>query len=58
MPTIKICDSLNKAVNFASQTATPGDVVLLSPACASYDMFGNYERRGEEFVRLVRKLTR
>ncbi len=58
MPTIKICDSLNKAVNFAGQTATPGDVVLLSPACASYDMFGNYERRGEEFVRLVRKLTR
>ena len=44
-----------EAVQVASQRACPGDVVLLSPACASYDMFDNFQQRGLEFARLVRE---
>ena len=48
---------LATAVRRAHELAQPGDVVLLSPACASYDQFDNYERRGEMFRRLVEELT-
>jgi len=50
---VEIVNSLSEAVDLARQLAEPGDVVLLSPACASYDMFDNYEQRGREFTRLV-----
>ena len=48
--------SLVEAVNLAARQAMPGDVVILSPACASYDMFANFEDRGNEFRRLVHSL--
>jgi UDP-N-acetylmuramoylalanine--D-glutamate ligase len=41
----------------AKQLAVDGDVVLLSPACASYDMFDNFQHRGWEFTKLARKLN-
>jgi UDP-N-acetylmuramoylalanine--D-glutamate ligase len=46
--------TLERAVAHAAAEAAPGDVVLLSPACASYDQFDNFEHRGEEFRRLSR----
>ncbi len=46
--------SLGEAVSKARRFAKPGDAVLLSPACASWDMFRNYEERGELFKKLVR----
>jgi len=45
--------SLEPAVAAAAHAARPGDVVLLSPACASYDQYSDYEERGEHFRRLV-----
>ena len=45
--------TLERAVEHARSLAKPGEVVLLSPACASYDQFENFEQRGEAFRRLV-----
>ena len=52
-----IVDSLESAVVEADQQANSGDIVLLSPACASFDMFDGYEHRGNEFMRLVKEVT-
>jgi len=48
--------SLEEAVHSAAQTATRGDVVVLSPGCSSFDMFTDYAQRGEAFCRAVRNL--
>jgi UDP-N-acetylmuramoylalanine--D-glutamate ligase len=47
---------LASAMRAASAAAKPGEIVLLSPACASYDQFENFEQRGDEFRRLVQEL--
>ncbi|MDO9573463.1 MAG: UDP-N-acetylmuramoyl-L-alanine--D-glutamate ligase, partial [Candidatus Contubernalis sp.] len=49
---------LEEAVTVAYKLGKEGDLVLLSPACASWDMFSNYEERGNEFKRAVRSLGR
>jgi UDP-N-acetylmuramoylalanine--D-glutamate ligase len=54
---IEIVDSLSAAVDLANRLAVSGDVVLLSPACASYDMFDNFEQRGQEFCKLIRQIS-
>ena len=48
--------TMEDAIRYARLFAEPGDVVLLSPACSSFDMFTNYEDRGDTFKRLVRSL--
>jgi len=54
---VELVDSLAEAVQLANSLAVNGDVVLLSPACASYDMFDNFEHRGREFARLVQAIS-
>jgi UDP-N-acetylmuramoylalanine--D-glutamate ligase len=51
------CGDLETAVSAAAAAAGRGEVVLLSPACASYDQFRDFEQRGEEFRRLVQNLS-
>jgi len=53
---IERAGTLERAVETASHAARPGDVVLLAPACASFDQFQNYEHRGRIFKDLVRQL--
>ena len=48
--------SMNEAVNSAYRIAKPNDAVLLSPACSSFDLFENYEDRGNQFKESIRKL--
>lgn len=53
---MQLAGSLAEAVEAAHRLAVAGDVVLLSPACASYDMFENYQQRGRLFAELVQRL--
>lgn len=55
-PAVQRARSMDDAVARARDCARPGDVVLLSPGCASFDMFDSAEHRGEEFARVVRGL--
>jgi UDP-N-acetylmuramoylalanine--D-glutamate ligase len=55
--TIERAGSMQDAVKTAFESATPGDSVLLAPACASFDMFGSFEERGEAFKSAVRQLS-
>jgi len=54
---VERCELLCEAVRRASEAARPGDVVLLSPACASFDQFRDFERRGDHFRHVVGALT-
>lgn len=56
-PPIHNAGTLDAAVTLARQLAHDGDVVLLSPACASFDQYANFEARGEHFVQLVAALA-
>ena len=51
-----VSETLERGLGAAARAAAPGDVVLLTPACASFDQFASFEHRGEEFRRLVQKL--
>jgi len=53
---IEIVNSMKAAVEKADLAALRGDKVLLSPACASFDMFNNFEHRGDEFIKYVKQL--
>jgi UDP-N-acetylmuramoylalanine--D-glutamate ligase len=55
--TLETCDTLEAAVRAAAKAARPGDTVLLSPACASLDMFRDYTHRGAVFTQAVKELA-
>jgi UDP-N-acetylmuramoylalanine--D-glutamate ligase len=57
IPEVKETQSVEEAVQMAQGLAKPGDVVLLSPACASFDLFNNYEHRGHRFMEAVREIA-
>jgi len=50
----RMCENLEEALAIAAEDAEPGDVVLLSPACASFDQFRNFEHRGDMFRNIVK----
>jgi UDP-N-acetylmuramoylalanine--D-glutamate ligase len=54
---VMACLTLDVAVQKAADLAAPGDVVLLAPACSSFDQFENYEHRGRVFRKLVEALA-
>jgi UDP-N-acetylmuramoylalanine--D-glutamate ligase len=57
IPVIAETTSIEYAIRLSRSLAEPGDVVLLSPACASFDLFNNYEHRGQRFKEAVDKIV-
>ena len=53
---IKVCDSFEQSIRTAYSEAEKGDYIVLSPACTSYDIFNNFEERGEKFKQVVSSL--
>lgn len=53
---INMVESLEEAVRLAESIANPGDIVTLSPACASFDMYPNFMIRGNKFKEIVKSL--
>ncbi|MGD0830152.1 MAG: UDP-N-acetylmuramoyl-L-alanine--D-glutamate ligase [Terracidiphilus sp.] len=53
---IHSCETLDKAIQVSAAAARPGEVVLLAPACSSFDQFENYEERGRVFKQIVKEL--
>lgn len=58
IPVIQESKSIPECLQKCKELATPGDVVLLSPCCASFDLFKNYEDRGNQFKEEVKKLSK
>ena len=54
---IHMCETLEETVNLAKKVVKPGQVVLFSPASASFDMFKNFADRGNQFKELVKKIN-
>jgi UDP-N-acetylmuramoylalanine--D-glutamate ligase len=54
---LELCGELERAIGAAAAAARPGEVVLLSPACASYDQFTNFEERGDRFRALAKEIA-
>ena len=54
---VSTANSMHEAVLTANALAKPGDVVLLSPGCTSYDWYANYGQRGDDFAREVKALV-
>ena len=54
---LHLCEDMDEATRLAAAAAEPGETVLLSPACASFDAFENFERRGERFRQIVEGLA-
>ena len=50
------CEQFEEAIRQAYEQSRPGDTVLLSPACASFDQFANYAERGDTFTKIFTKL--
>ncbi len=57
VPIVAETTSIEYAVRLSRSLSEPGDVVLLSPACASFDLFNNYEHRGQRFIEAVEKIV-